>query len=255
MNFSSNHQVSSNDNDSDIQPIISESKKIYTLVHPGATYLSLHFRYFSFPKNCSLTIRNRNNHVHEILTGDGRRLGEFWAFHVLDDTIFLESDCSNKMNKFHIDGYAAGFADMTNHRRGKTVQQPENTNRNLVICNKDEKRNAICWKEEFPEVYEKSRAVAKLLIQGTRVCTGWLVGPNNYLIANWHCIANEEQALNTDYTFSYEAKRGSCQDGGIHDYVTPDNYDTFSAESLVKVDFEKDYALIKLMGDPVRKYG
>ena len=285
FNNNNNNDTSSNNNNSNNTVVftMTSTKLIWTIHHPGATYLSIHFQHFYLTEednnnknsNCSITIRDKDYHIRDVLTESyGRANGTFWAHHVRYDTMIIEYQClvvvDGKPNaekeaeavllvnttrpSFLIDKYAAGFADITNHDHHRN-RRDERHGRDLIICSNDDKLNAICWEEAYPEVYNKAKAVAKLLVQGTNVCTGFLVGPHNYLLTNWHCINTQLDAINTDFTFLYEAKSGSCSTGGVDDYVVIEDYVIYSGESLIKEDFEKDYSLVKLMGDPVSQHG
>ena len=256
---------------------MTNKKWIWTINHPGATYLSVHFQHFYLAEvegeeesnYCFITIKDRDYHIRDVLKMNGRANGTFWSHHVRYDTMLIEYQCSEgrlptttsttgsslSSSSFLIDKYAAGFADITNHDHINKRRRRRNNERDLTICSNDDKRNAICWEEIYPEEYDKAKAVAKLLVQGTNVCTGFLVGQHNYLLTNWHCINTQIDAVNTDFTFLYEAKSGSCLTGGIDDPVVADDYVIYSGESLIKEDFDKDYSLVKLIGDPVSQYG
>jgi V8-like Glu-specific endopeptidase len=95
--------------------------------------------------------------------------------------------------------------------------------------------------------YGKAKAVARLIINGSGGCTGWLVGPNNVLLTNEHCISSNSDAQNTDYQFMYEgASCGSNSVSGVS---------TFDGLNLLKDNYAKDYALVQLSGNPVDTFG
>eukprot|EP00957_Ditylum_brightwellii_P123306 9401827-Ditylum_brightwellii.AAC.1 len=55
-------------------------------------------------------------------------------------------------------------------------------------------------------MYITSKAVARLFIQGSGACTGFIVGPTprnqgSLLLTNQHCIDSNTQASNTEYEF------------------------------------------------------
>ena len=81
--------------------------------------------------------------------------------------------------------------------------------RRLDTCGADGKRNAICYKDKFPEKYEHSRSVARLKIGKKGACTGWLVGNGNMLLTNNHCVGTQYIAGQTEFQFMSEAK--SCR--------------------------------------------
>lgn len=85
-----------------------------------------------------------------------------------------------------------------------------------IVGSSSEMKQAVCYKKSAPKIYEKAKAVARLLITRqnqdqlamihssheilfpTRpprrnveyFCTGWLVGRGNHLMTNYHCITD-----------------------------------------------------------------
>jgi len=93
--------------------------------------------------------------------------------------------------------------------------------------------------------------VARLLIQGISLCTGWLASSTNHLITNEHCISSATAAANTDYEFGSEAPNcGSancqlCYPGTI-----------FSGATFIKDNPGLDYALVQISsGNPQATFG
>jgi hypothetical protein len=167
--------------------------------------------------------------------------GTFWARHIKGNTMILEyrtrwpSLDSRHSGSFWIDQYAAGFINL-----GGTE----------AICSSDDKENAACYVDSHPTEYDRGRAVARLLIQGASLCTGWLVSADNLLLTNEHCISSSTAALNTDYEFMAEAPDCSssncqlCWDGAI-----------FAGAEFIQDSASLDYALVRLGGDPAATYG
>eukprot|EP00957_Ditylum_brightwellii_P166308 12661182-Ditylum_brightwellii.AAC.1 len=52
--------------------------------------------------------------------------------------------------------------------------------------------------------YNKAKAVARLYINGSSVCTGWLVSGTSLLFTNERCIASLPGVQNTDFEFMGE---------------------------------------------------
>ena len=78
--------------------------------------------------------------------------------------------------------------------------------RRMAVCGNDDRRDSKCYAGR--EEYEYAKPVARLLIAGRSLCTGWLVSSTSLLITNEHCINNAADALNTDYEFM--AENGVC---------------------------------------------
>ena len=84
-----------------------------------------------------------------IMTGRGRQqLGTFWAQHVEGEMIQFQLFCKDKTMEpeYWIDDYAAGYPleDRRRLLRTDNVFPP----RELSICASDDKRNAVCYKDE-----------------------------------------------------------------------------------------------------------
>ena len=245
--------VSFHDDDTDVIPDIEELpnggfRKTYTLTHPGASYISVHFANFDLPLNCAMEINDGTGGQSSIMTGRGRQqLGTFWGQHVEGELMQLQLLCKDKKKEpeYWIDDYAAGYP--LEDRRRLLRKNDFFPPRELTICASDDKKNAACYKQSQPEIYNQARAVARLII-GELGCTGWLVGNGNMLLTNHHCIGSTSVAQQTDYQFMAESV--TCHLEDLSDEMT-----VFQASSLLKASEEKEYALIQLIGDPVSTYG
>jgi V8-like Glu-specific endopeptidase len=261
--------ISSTEGRSDLQPVVSPDGKssTYTLHHENASYLSVHFSNLDLPPSCSLRIADGNQDQDYTLRGKGKfDLGSFWAHHINGDTMVLTLNCNSQRASatFEIDDYVAGYPSngavrKTRHLRNSAALHPPDNflqavgHRDLSICGADDKRNAICYKDTHPIEYTKARAVARLYINGSGACTGWLVSESNLLFTNEHCIDSLSDVQNTDFEFmgeedvctttpgdgSWMSNRGVIYDGS----------------ALVTVNASWDYALIQLVGNPASIYG
>ncbi|MCP4245851.1 MAG: hypothetical protein GY778_02275 [bacterium] len=160
------------------------------------------------------------------------------------ETAVLELVTVNRVGGlgFGIDEYVAGFVDLA---------PPEDEHQQRAICPPDDKENAICYELSHPVEYDHGRAVARLLIGGSGLCTGWLASGQDHLVTNNHCIGSASEALNTDYEFMAEAPTcasGNCQlcwPGVV-----------FSGATLIQTSSNLDYALVQInSGNPAATYG
>jgi V8-like Glu-specific endopeptidase len=101
-------------------------------------------------------------------------------------------------------------------------------------------------------MYDKSRAVCRLLINGDTACTGWLLGSEGHVMTNEHCINTQTLADNTDYEFMAEGATCAtdCSSWG----ACPGTV-AATAGTLVKVDYDLDYSLILLPTNVSATYG
>jgi len=230
------HQVFvSPDATSDIKPETIGDTETYDITHQGASYMVVHFKSFDFPPSCFMDVTNGDGSQSSTLRGRGRQeLKTFWARHVTGDVLKLKMTCRNgERGMFEVDEYAAGFPE-------DTEKKFEDDNGVLSICGTDDKRNAVCYQDSHPDLYEKGMAVARLLISGTGLCTGWLVHGSNLLMTNEHCISTQSAAQNTDYEFMRE--NGACSSTGCQNCAG----DIHEGTALLAVNGPWDYALIQL---------
>lgn len=224
----------------DVPVVVTPDGYSYTLKHDGATYIALHFDRFDLAPGDAVVISDAKGGQSYRMTGLGKRdAGAFWARHIKGDTAVIEwiTDGPVADHGFSIDEYAAGNVDL-----GEPAID--------AICGTDDKRNAVCYQTTYPTEYDKSRAVARLLIQGSSLCTGWLASSSDHLITNEHCITSSSDALNTDYEFMAEAP--NCSDSNCQLCHAGDIY---SGASFVQDNPSLDYALVTLSGNPSATYG
>jgi len=271
--------ISSTAANSDVVPVTGrvgdKISSTYSFRQPGASYISLHFKHMDLGEGCSISIREASKFDTSYeLTGKGRHnLGTFWARHIYGDSIDIELTCEDWKTKaeFEIDEFVAGFPEVGlrdfggrkrnlrgNDDAGADPAFPSpllgRDGRQLSLCGVSDMRNAQCYQSSHPTEYDKAGAVAKVIIRGSGVCTGWLIGPNNMFITNQHCIRSEKQALNADYVFDYEVEGGGdCNRANRRDHSASEV--TYEASELVGVSWINDWALVKLSGNPVSKHG
>ena len=177
-----------------------------------------------------------------------------FIIHVLfltGDRMDIDLTCEKNKDQalFRIDEYVAGNPfDDTPERKNADTNHPR------IICDADDKRNAVCYQDN-ETVYSKARAVARLFINGSGVCTGWLVSESNILITNEHCIASLADVQNTDFEFM--AEESECTDvPGDGGWFSHRNHDSiFDGAALLAVSAEWDYAVVQLTGNPASQFG
>jgi len=211
------------------------------LRRPGASYMAVHFTEFELAPGDVLVLTDAVGGQAVRLEGRGKAgAGTFWARHVKGDTVRLELHATNRSGGpgFVIDEIAVG----------DPLALPRATE---ALCGVNDMLNARCFEGSHPTEYGKSRAVARLLIGGSRLCTGWLVSPHNHLLTNAHCISSAAAALDTDFEFAAEAPSCSitnctlCHPGQV-----------YSGATLVRISTTLDYALVRIdTGDPAAQFG
>jgi hypothetical protein len=116
------------------------------------------------------------------------------------------------------------------------------------VCGRDDSLDAICYKTADPVVYRRSKAVARLLIGGTELCTAFRVGAGNRMITNQHCIGSAEQAADVEVWFNYQ-----CAECNGYDVFRPTKV---WVDQLLASDVTLDYALFSVTDfEQVVKFG
>jgi hypothetical protein len=110
-----------------------------------------------------------------------------------------------------------------------------------AVCGADDSLEAKCYASSESAAYEMSRAVARLLIGGTSLCTGWLIGCEGHVMTNQHCIPSQEDADDVD--FELMAEGGSCAEDCRSTLACPGSIEA-SGSTLIAVDHRLDYALV-----------
>ena len=176
-----------------------------TIEEPGATFIKLHFKKLKLKPGAYITVssadgsesyrypENTKNRVY-------KEKNE-WAFTIESSSVVVRLHASKLPgNVVRIDKWAVGV-------------EPLSDNNNKSTCgSSDDYRRAACYESSNPTIYQRSEAVARLVIvkgNGTFTCTAWRVGPrNDTMITNNHCIGNQNHTSNTEVRFRHQHR--SC---------------------------------------------
>ncbi|EGZ16236.1 hypothetical protein PHYSODRAFT_449763, partial [Phytophthora sojae] len=172
-----------------------------------ASYIAVHFADFNLPDGDSVVISSpdANSSVSHTYTGRGRdQSGTFIASFVPGNSVtvtYKSVGAATAGQGYRITGYSRGYPTM---------------DQESICGDGDQSLPAKCYapgtnlSEGLPQAYKKAQAVARLLINGTYLCTGWLGGSEGHLFTNHHCFEQEDWALTTDFEFAAESS--SCSD-------------------------------------------
>ncbi|GLY96975.1 hypothetical protein Acsp02_42290 [Actinoplanes sp. NBRC 103695] len=200
--------------------------------YPGASYVKLHFDRMMMLPGDYVTVSDAEG--EESYRYDAPPLLEGmsvdkWAMSVTGDTAVVEvhrtadplgarSLGQHSLAKdlgVRVDRAARGFS--RTEQKGvpeESLTAPGRTGREESVCGSDESRDAVCYKAKDPVAYTRSKAVARLLIDGTELCTGWRVGTKNRMLTNNHCFDSSDTAYDTEVWFNYQC--AAC--GGYDTY-------------------------------------
>jgi len=216
----------------------------HTISYPDASYISVKFQDVDLPEGDVLIVRSPDSTDGYVYTGKGRGdLGTFVSSPVSGTTAIVEYFALNTTApaskvSYKISGYVRGFSSALE-----------------AICGAaDQTRPAKCFKDStaLPKAYTRAKAVARLLINGNSLCTGWLLGSSGHLVTNEHCIGSAADAAQTDFEFNAESS--SCS---VQCKTQLGCKGTVAARSarFVTKSSAADYALVKLPASAASTYG
>ena len=216
----------------------------YTEKH--AKYIAVHFSNFQLSEGDQLIVRSPDGkRKWEYSSRDNKR-GTFWSIPIYGDKAIIEIVSSNAKTAYgyKIDKIARGFT------------QPEMNQLNRssgAICGDDDTKEAKCYQTLEALVYERSKSIARLFINGVDYCTGWLIGDEGHLMTCYHCIPDQTTANNTIVEMMVESDE--C---GI-DCEVPDECEgviVAESTSLVQAGSNNlDYSLVSLPTNVSSTYG
>jgi len=217
--------------------------------YPGASYICPHFGRMDLGKGDFVIVRSpdhsRSWRYEHNGTGDlGTSDQGFWSIHIGGDTAVVElwSGGDDGGFGYAIDRFARGFSQ-------EEVEGPFAIE---GIVGTDDSEWAPCYESSDPVIYNKSRAVARMLTNGMFACTGWLVGSEGHLLTNNHCIANQSEASNTNFEFMAEG--ATCATGCASWFGCPGSIVATSSTLISTLD-DYDYAVVQLPVNPSATYG
>jgi hypothetical protein len=202
--------------------------------YSGASYIAPYFKSMELSDGDSLVIRSPDKSRSWTYTKNGPRdlgvKGGFWGIHIHGDTAIIELHSTNSEGAKGV--YISRFA------RGYTLAE---TNSTKSLCTNDDSREAKCYENTESEMYDKSRAVARLVKNGNAHCTGWLVGDEGHLITNEHCITDQAEA--DQITIEFMAEGPDCATNCASALGCPGIIEA-TAPTLIQDNGPLDYALI-----------
>ncbi|WP_440879930.1 trypsin-like peptidase domain-containing protein [Tenacibaculum sp. C7A-26P2] len=212
-----------------------------------SSYIKIYFENFDLAPGDYLKLTGANTKESIIYGGKGKIVDEkmtmisnFWSQILFDEKVVLElysTGSAVNYNGFEIKKVAYGYSEEKIMK--KLVGQES-------ICGSDNKERIACYKGT--EMFEKAKAVCRLFIGGSSLCTGWLLGEEGHLMTNNHCIGSSSSASNTDFVFNYQYDNCSGTTLANKDVVA-------SSAAFIKTNSQLDYTLVKLPVNPTNTYG
>jgi len=227
--------------------------------HSGAAFIKVHFEYFNLPEGAYVVVsdpQGNESYTYDGIThnsatfngSDGENgLNQFSAMSIFGDTAIVKLVMpSNAVwlpkHGIKIDRINAGLTTAINPTNKFDSAAPEST------CGVNERKDVACWVTSHPVEYERTRPVARLLMSGSGLCTGWRVGNENYMFTNNHCVETQSELTNTEVWFNYQNTTcgGSTKAGTVK----------VTGKDLFKTDYDLDYTLFSVNNfDTIESFG
>jgi lysyl endopeptidase len=195
-----------------------------TFHYPQASYVKLHFNRMMMLPGDYLTVSNPDG--TESYRYDAPPLGSLltpttsdkWAMSITGDTAELEMHrvagdalgVGSLLGRLgvNVDQVARGYTPAEQAEAPESqLTAPGRTGREESVCGGDESADAVCYKSADPVAYTRSKAIARLLINGTELCTGWRLGAKDRMLTNNHCFTTSADAYETEVWFNYQCAR------------------------------------------------
>jgi lysyl endopeptidase len=179
-----------------------------TFHYPGAEYVKVHLRQLLLLPGDYLTVTDATGEeVHRYEADSLLGLGErgMWTTSVTGDTAVVTlhrvvEAAPAGLDRLGavIDQVARGFQPDEPVPVTTPAPAPES------ICGRDDSRDAACYRSSYPTVYRSTKPVARLLINGTELCTAFRVSASNRLLTNHHCLPDDWSAYGAEVWFNYQ---------------------------------------------------
>ncbi|GAA2129836.1 trypsin-like serine peptidase [Glycomyces algeriensis] len=170
---------------------------------PDAGYVKVHFERLLLNTGDFVTVSSPDgaeSYRYE------ESLVDQWATSITGDTAVVElhreSAGGSSALGVLIDKAAYGFT--TDEVDAIAQERADDARPEESICEGDEKRASVCYRTSYPTIVDHAEPVARLLIDGTVLCTAFRVGEENRLLTNHHCFTETQEAQNTEVWFGYD---------------------------------------------------
>jgi V8-like Glu-specific endopeptidase len=211
-----------------------------------SSYIKLQFKNFNLAPGDYVEITAPNIGESIIYGGQGKIIdanlnttSDFWTKVLMDERVIVRLHAQNSSNYYGFDIARVAYGYPQAQINAMLAQEK-------AICGGDEKEAIICY--NGTAMYDKGRAVCRLLINGSGLCTGWLLGCEGNLMTNNHCIGSAADAQNTDFMFNYEYTNCNGSGSSVTNTVA-------STSTFIKTNSTLDYTLVKLPVNPTGTYG
>lgn len=181
-----------------------------TITYSGASFIKVHFLSLDLMPGDYVTVSDptsaeKYTYPGSDSTSDGRP--GFWSMSITGDTALVQlhaqlsprqlSESAISQSGFTIDKYGRGY--------------PQEEIENILAqstCGTNQRRDVACYQETNPAAFDKSNAVARLLIYDPSgfysFCTAWRVGVGANMLTNRHCLDSQTKVSASEAWFNYQ---------------------------------------------------
>lgn len=222
---------------------------------PGASFIKVHFSRLNLPAGAYVEISNADG-TEVYRYGNGLDTPKTINSDIGDNGVTSFSSMSisgsyavirmggnqngirARQHRVEIDHYMQGYAE---ERIEELLRTPLNTSGDISTestCGVNERRDVQCWADTHSTEVDRARPVARLLMNGSGLCTGWRVGSDNRMFTNNHCVDSNSTVQSTEVWFNYQ--NTSC---GGSTTTTPTKV---TGASMLQTDNDLDYTLFTI---------
>lgn len=231
--------------------------QIRRIHEPGAKFVKVHFSEFELPPGLVVEVSNPerteiyrySNNKRDRMTLDADRgddgVRRFSAMSISGDTAVVRivgraAAFDARHHRVEIDSWLHRSVDRAAAPAAPKIQwSPDDEKYGVEFsCGAEERYDAACWSDSYPEEYDRSKPVAMLVTADGFECTAWRVGSDNRMFTAEHCLRDQEDLDGAEIWFNYEAN--SCGGSSTMQAVK------VTGKDLLATDNTLDYALFSV---------
>ena len=209
----------------------------WTVHHPGATYIRIHFGNFDLAPGDWVEISAPDGTRSSVYEGRGPHgNGQFWAFTIPGETAVVRLEAQT--------GGGAGF---TIDRFGRGIvpvfeAPPPDDSGTDSVCGAQDWKDVECYNgTQYDTEYQISSGSTRIIIGGSGGCTAFKISDSGQFMTNNHCTASQSGVQSTEVIMEY--KRPGCGTG------TASSIGSVMGSQLLATDYTLDYTMFTTLGD------